>query len=76
VRLVKAGSYTIDILFNKGSDPSSPPVASSKISLEVAPKLNLNPGNILPVAFGVPAALMGIFGTMSYMRGRKIGIYR
>jgi hypothetical protein len=76
VRLVKAGSYTITILFNKDSDPYSPPVTSSKISLNVAPKLNLNPGNILPVAFGVPAALMGIFGTMNYMRGRKVGLYR
>ncbi len=76
VRLVKAGSYTVAILFNKDSDPYSPPVTSSKVSLNVAPKLNLNPGNILPVAFGVPAALMGIFGTMNYMRGRKTGIYR
>jgi len=76
VRLVKAGSYTVTILFNKDSDPYSPPVTSSKISLDAAPKLNLNPGNILPVAFGVPAALMGIFGTMNYMRGRKVGVYR
>ena len=76
VRLVKSGSYTITILFNKDSAPYSPPVTSSKISLDVAPKLNLNPGNILPVAFGVPAVLIGIFGTMNYMRGRKAGVFR
>lgn len=75
VRLVKAGSYTIDILFNKDSDVSSPPVSSSKIYLEVQPKFNLNPENILPVAFGVPAVLLAILGSVNYYRGRKTGIY-
>lgn len=76
VRLVKAGSYTIGMLFNKDSDFSSPPAASSKVFLEVAPKLNLNPGNVLPVAFGVPAVLMSTLGIINYLRGRKMGIYK
>jgi hypothetical protein len=76
VRLVKAGSYTVDILFNKDGDFSSPPSASSKVFLDVKPKLNLNPGNVLPVAFGVPAALMAILGVINYTRGRKMGIYK
>jgi hypothetical protein len=75
VRLVKAGSYTIDVLFNKDGDFASPPIASSKVFLQVAPKLNLNPGNVLPVAFGVPALIMGVLGVVSYIRGRKMGIY-
>jgi len=75
VRLVKAGSYTIDLLFNKDGDFASPPIATSKVYLEVAPKLNLNPGNVLPVAFGVPALIMGFLGVVSYIRGRKMGIY-
>jgi len=75
VRLVKAGSYTIDVLFNKDGDLASPPIASSKVFLEVAPKLNLNPGNVLPIAFGVPALIMGVLGVVSYIRGRKMGIY-
>lgn len=75
VRLVKAGSYTIDLLFNKDGDFASPPSASSKVFLEVAPKLNLNPGNVLPVAFGVPAIIMGVLGVVNYIRGRKTGIY-
>ena len=75
VRLVKAGSYTIDVLFNKDGDFVSPPIATSKVYLEVAPKLNLNPGNVLPVAFGVPALIMGFLGVVSYIRGRKTGIY-
>jgi hypothetical protein len=75
VRLVTAGSYTIDLLFNKDGDFASPPSASSKVFLEVAPKLNLNPGNVLPVAFGVPALIMGVLGVVNYIRGRKTGIY-
>jgi hypothetical protein len=76
VRLVKAGSYTVDILFNSDDDFVSPPVTSSKIFLEVSPKLNLNPGNVLPVAFGVPAVLITILGIINYTRGRKMGIYK
>jgi hypothetical protein len=76
VRLVKAGSYTVDILFNKDSDRGSPPIASSKIFMNVQPKFNLNPENILPVAFGVPAALLAILGSINYHRGRKTGVYR
>jgi hypothetical protein len=75
VRLVKAGSYTIDILFNSDADFVSPPVTSSKVFLQVSPKHNLNPGNVLPIAFGVPAVLITILGIVNYTRGRKMGIY-
>jgi hypothetical protein len=75
VRLVKAGSYTVSILYNRESDPYSPPTASSKVFLEVQPKFNLNPGNVLPVAFGVPSALLAILGSINYRRGRKTGVY-
>jgi len=73
---VKAGIYNVAILFNSNAEPHSSPVASSRIIMDVAPKLNLNPGNILPVVFGVPASLMGIFGTLIYIRGRKTGVYK
>lgn len=75
VRLVKDGSYTIVILFSS-NDGSVPPTASSKTFLEVAPKQNLNPGNVLPVVFVVPALLMAILGTINYVRGRKMGVYQ
>jgi len=75
VRLVKDGSYTIVILFSTNNS-SVPPTSSSKIFLDVAPKHNLNPGNVLPVAFGVPALLTAILGTINYTRGRKMGVYR
>jgi hypothetical protein len=75
VRLVKDGSYTISILFSASND-SLPPTASGKIFLNVDPKHNLNPGNILPVAFGVPSLLMIILGAINYSRGRKMGVYK
>ena len=75
VRLVKDGSYTVVILFSS-NDGSVPPTASSKTFLEVAPKQNLNPGNVLPVVFGVPALLMAILGSINYARGRKMGVYQ
>lgn len=76
VRLVKAGSYTISVLFNENKNPFSDPIVSSRINLEVLPKLNLNPSNVLLVAFGVPAVLIGFLGTLNYFRGRKTGVYR
>ena len=71
VRLVKAGSYTIDILFSTNGSLHAPPVVSSKIALVVDPKSNLNPGNILPVTFGVPAVLMSTLGLVNYLRTKK-----
>ncbi|MFZ1875650.1 MAG: hypothetical protein WAU25_01310 [Nitrososphaeraceae archaeon] len=73
VRLVKAGSYTVDILFNIDGDLATPPIVSSKISLIVDPKLNLNPGNVLPITFGVPAVLMATLGSINYLRARNLG---
>jgi len=76
VRLVKAGSYTISVLFNENRNPFSDPIVSSRINLQVLPKLNLNPSNVLLVAFGVPSLLIGFLGTLNYLRGRKTGVYR
>jgi hypothetical protein len=75
VRLVKAGSYTVTIIYNTIDDNNLPPIVSTRINMEVFEKHNLNPGNILPVAFGVPAVLIALAGTLNYIRGRKTGIY-
>jgi hypothetical protein len=74
VRLVKAGTYNVDILFNINGDIDSPPIASSKISLVVEPKLNLNPENVLPITFGVPGALVAVLGSINYLHSKKISI--
>jgi hypothetical protein len=76
VRLVKAGTYNVDILFNIDGDIVSPPIASSKISLVVDPKVNLNPGNVLPIAFGVSAGLIAILGSVNYLRSKKTNIHK
>jgi hypothetical protein len=75
VRLVKSGSYTVVVLFDAEGD-FSPPITSSRISLLVAPKVNLNPSNVLPVAFGVPILLIVGFAMINYRRGKKMGVYR
>jgi hypothetical protein len=75
VRLVNAGSYTVTIIYNTIDDNILPPIVSTRIDLEVSEKHNLNPGNILPVAFGVPTVLIAFTGTLNYIRGRKTGIY-
>ena len=74
VRLVKAGSYTVDILFNSNGNLHAPPAVSTKIALVVDPKFNLNPGNVLPVTFGVPAVLMTTLGLVSYLRTKKTSL--
>jgi hypothetical protein len=82
LRLVQAGSYQVSIIFLKenstaiGNSDLTRPIASSSVFLKVDPKINLNPGNILPVAFGTPAALIAIFGTIGYMRGKRSGVYK
>ncbi len=76
VRLVKAGSYTIDLLFNPDGNFNTPSVASPRITMEVLPKINLNPGNVLPVAFGVPAIVLVTLAYIGYRRGKKTGIYK
>jgi hypothetical protein len=78
IRLVKAGNYTVVILFNKetsGGETPSPPAASTNVILNVASRSNLNPGNILPVAFGTPAVLVAALGLLNYRRGRHVGTY-
>lgn len=75
VRLVKAGSYTVTVIFDTEGN-LSPPVSSPRISLQVLPKINLNPNNVLPVAFGVPIALILAFALINYGRGKKTGIFQ
>ncbi len=73
LRLVKSGSYTVDMLFNKSND-SAPPAVSSRISLLVEAKINLNPDNVLPVTFGVPIFLIVVSSVINYRRRSRLGI--
>jgi hypothetical protein len=73
LRLVSAGFYTVTVIF--AGYGNYPPKTSSRIILEVLPKMNLNPSNIIPVAFGIPMLMMIILGLINYRRGKKMGIY-
>jgi hypothetical protein len=75
VRLVTAGTYTITVVFGSDGD-LTPPVTSSRISLQIAAKVNLNPNNVLPVAFGIPILLIAAFAVINYRRGKKMGLYK
>ena len=48
----------------------------SILLIVVAPKINLNPGNVLSVAFGLPAIVIITLGHIGYRRGKKTGIYK
>lgn len=69
----EAGAYTVAVLFNSNGDLVTSPVVSSKISLTVSPKLNLNPGNVYLITFGVPAVLVAVLGSINRLRSKKIG---
>ena len=78
----EAGQNTVfhgSILFSRegrgGVADSSSPAVSSRTILTVDPKINLNPNNVLPIAFGMPLLLVMILGVLHYWRGRKIGMY-
>lgn len=74
LRLVKAGFYTVTVIFSEEGD-LYPPTTSPRVLLQVAPKMNLNPSNVLPVAFGIPALLIVTFAVINYRRGKKMGVY-
>jgi hypothetical protein len=68
LRLVSAGFYTVTVIFAEYGN--SPPKTSSRVILKDLPKMNLNPSNIIPVAFGVPVLLVIIFGLINYRERR------
>ncbi|HVD44670.1 MAG TPA: hypothetical protein VNB92_04905, partial [Rubrobacter sp.] len=55
-----------------GSTSTSQPVASSAIHLTVKPHTRLNPGGILPLAIGTPAALTVVWLGLRAARRREV----
>jgi hypothetical protein len=56
-----------------GSISTSQPVASSAIHLTVKPHTRLNPGGIMPLAIGTPAALSVVWLGLRAVRRREVG---
>lgn len=66
IHFVKAGIYSLIIVAEAGS--SDVPQVSAITHFNVAPKKNLNPGQVLPVALGTPIVLLCILFLLSYRR--------
>ena len=69
IHFVQSGSYALAIVAAvEGRDQ---PIISALTYFNVAPKRNLNPGHVLPVALGEPVLLILGFLFLRYRRERK-----
>ena len=66
IHFIKAGAYALVIIAETPS--SAVPQVSTLTQFKVAPKRNLNPGQVLPVALGTPIVLIFILSILSYKR--------
>jgi hypothetical protein len=66
VHFVKAGMYSLIIIAEAAGYDL--PQASSIVQFNVNPKINLNPGEVLPVALGTPVALTCILFLLAQRR--------
>jgi hypothetical protein len=66
IHFVKAGTYSLIIVAEAGN--SEVPQVSTITHFNVAPKKNLNPGQVLPVALGTPIVLLCLLFVLSYRR--------
>ena len=70
IHFVKAGTYSLIVVAIRAG--SEIPQVSGTISFQVNPKHNLNPGQVLPVALGMPLVLILIFSIVIYKRQTKM----
>lgn len=66
IHFVKAGTYSLIIISEAAGYDF--PQASSIVQFIVIPKINLNPGEVLPVALGIPIALICILFLLAHRR--------
>lgn len=66
IHFVKAGTYSLIVVAEAAG--SSVPQVSTVTQFNVAPKKNLNPGQVLPVALGTPIFLLFLLFAISYRR--------
>jgi hypothetical protein len=70
IHLVKAGNYTLAVIANIAEQPK--PVTSTITQFIVDPKINLNPGQVLPVALGMPILLFAFLAIIQYRRSVQV----
>ncbi len=68
IHFVKAGDYSLIIIAETAGDPV--PQVSEITQFHVAPKKNLNPAQVLPVALGTPIVLIFLLFLAAY--GRRV----
>lgn len=69
IHFVKAGTYSLIVVANTAGQET--PQVSTITHFTVLPKKNLNPGHVLPVAFGTPLFLICLFALIYYMRQKN-----
>jgi hypothetical protein len=69
IHFVKSGTYTLSIIAN--IEGQEKPVTSVLTYFNVAQKINLDPGHVLPVALGEPVLILMAFGFLGYYRNKK-----
>ena len=75
IEAILEGDYMVYIVVipePESKKATSQPVSTSGVHLTVTPFLNYNPGGVLPVAIGIPAALMLGTVTLHWVRRRRI----
>lgn len=66
IHFVKAGDYSLIMVAETVGDPL--PQVSTITKFHVAPKKNLDPAHVLPVALGTPILLIFLLMLIAYMR--------
>ncbi len=66
IHFVKAGKYSLIIVAETAGQEI--PQVSSIVHFTVKPKINLNPGHVLPVALGTPIIVLFIMLLFNYYR--------
>jgi hypothetical protein len=75
IESILKGDYLVYMVVSPkpvGSTSTSQPVASSAVHLTVKPHTRLNPGGIMPLAIGTPAALTVVWLGLRAMRRREV----
>lgn len=70
IHFVKAGTYTLSVIANIAGEDR--PITSRLTQFKVKPKINLNPGQVLPVALGMPILLLALMAFIQYRRNLKV----
>jgi hypothetical protein len=69
IHFVKAGEYSLIVVADASA--SDIPEVSKITHFHVSPKQNLNPGKVLPVAFGMPILILFIMSIINYKRQKE-----